>query len=191
MKKQFITGFVAGAVAFGTIGALAAGLMANPNPFPVQLNGKDVSIEGYNIEGSTYFKLRDVADAVGGFTVDFKDNIIKLSNRQTTSNSAIENDYVLKGYISYEGYDWCPDFGKYLGIKCELDFDSESGGHVWIYNADNITTEMIYKYANLLTNNGFAMVEIDSGIGVTNSDRTKNLGVVYTSDEKSIMVMVW
>ena len=77
MKKQFITGFLTGAITFGTMGALAAGLVANPNPFAVQLNGNNVSIEGYNIEGSTYFKLRDIADTVGGFTVDFQNNTIQ------------------------------------------------------------------------------------------------------------------
>ena len=79
MKKQFIIGFLSGALAFGAIGALAAGLTANINPFMITLNGDNVFIEGYNIEGSTYFKLRDIADVVGGFDVDFVDNVITLT----------------------------------------------------------------------------------------------------------------
>lgn len=79
MKINFIAGFLSGAVIFGAAGALAAGLVANQNPFPVQLNGNDVDIEGYNIEGSTYFKLRDIADVVGGFDVDFNNDTIQLS----------------------------------------------------------------------------------------------------------------
>ena len=79
MKLNFISGFIGGAMLFGTAGAIAAGIIANPNPFPVKLNGNDVSIEGYNINGSTYFKLRDVANAVGIFGVDFNNNTIQLS----------------------------------------------------------------------------------------------------------------
>lgn len=51
----------------------------------ITLNGNSVSMEGYNIEGSTYFKLRDIADAVGGFSVDFKSNTIVLETSQTNA----------------------------------------------------------------------------------------------------------
>lgn len=81
MKKRFITGFVSGAVVFGMLGAMAATYVANDNPFPIKLDGKDVSIEGYNIDDYTYFKLRDIADAVGGFEVDFKDDTIVLNSK--------------------------------------------------------------------------------------------------------------
>lgn len=54
---------------FGTVGAFASYYTATENTFPVQLNGENVSIDGYNIDGSTYFKLRDVANVVGGFDV--------------------------------------------------------------------------------------------------------------------------
>ncbi len=82
MKKRFITGFVSGAVVFGMLGAMAATYVANDNPFPIKLDGKDVSIEGYNIDDYTYFKLRDIADAVGGFEVDFKDDTILLTSKE-------------------------------------------------------------------------------------------------------------
>ena len=36
-------------------------------------------MEGYNINGYTYFKLRDIADTVGGFSVDFANNTIQLA----------------------------------------------------------------------------------------------------------------
>ena len=80
MKKQFLIGYIAGAVTFGAIGAFAAGLVANPNPFPVTFDGDRVFMEGYNIEGSTYFKLRDIAGIVGGFNVDFADDTIVLTS---------------------------------------------------------------------------------------------------------------
>lgn len=77
--KKFISGFISGAILFSVAGALAASFTANPNPFPIKLNGNDVTIEGYNIEGSTYFKLRDIADVLGGFEVGFDDGTITLT----------------------------------------------------------------------------------------------------------------
>ena len=54
MKNRFISGFLCGAVIFGAAGALAASYTVLDNPFPIQLNGKTVQIEGYNINDNTY-----------------------------------------------------------------------------------------------------------------------------------------
>ncbi len=53
--------------------------IATENTFPIKLNNNNVNLNGYNVDGSTYFKLRDIADVVGGFNVDFKNNTIRLS----------------------------------------------------------------------------------------------------------------
>lgn len=82
MKKNFVTGFISGAIAFTMVGAFAANMVTTPNTYPVKLDGKDVSIEGYNVDDYTYFKLRDISDAVGGFDVDFKDDTIVLTSQK-------------------------------------------------------------------------------------------------------------
>lgn len=82
MKKGFITGFISGAVAFTMVGALAANMVTTPNTYPIQLDGKNVSIEGYNVDDYSYFKLRDLAKVVGGFDVDFKDDTIILTSQE-------------------------------------------------------------------------------------------------------------
>lgn len=82
MKKNFVTGFISGAIAFTMVGAMAANMVTTPNTYPVKLDGKDVSIEGYNVDDYTYFKLRDISDAVGGFDVDFKDDTIVLTSQK-------------------------------------------------------------------------------------------------------------
>lgn len=82
MKKNFITGFISGAVAFTMAGVFAANMVTTPNTYPVQLDGKNVNIEGYNVDDYTYFKLRDISDAVGGFDVDFKDDTIVLASQK-------------------------------------------------------------------------------------------------------------
>ena len=99
MKRNFIAGFLCGAVIFGAAGALAASLTATPNPFPIKLNGNDVSIEGYNIEDSTYFKLRDIADAVGGFEVGFEDDTIIL-----TAGQELEKEEESVATLLYQGH---------------------------------------------------------------------------------------
>lgn len=62
--KQFIAGFVCGAVLFGTTGAYAAGVLAVPSTQKVVIDGKNAAIEGYNINGNNYFKLRDLGKAL-------------------------------------------------------------------------------------------------------------------------------
>ena len=90
MKRKFITGFICGAVAFGTVGVFAGQFIATENTFPIQLNGKDISMDGYNIDGNTYFKLRDISDIVGGFDVGFSNSTIQLSTINTTPTPTIE-----------------------------------------------------------------------------------------------------
>ena len=104
MKKNFITGFLSGALIFGTIGALAAGLIATPNTYPVQVNGSDVSVEGYNINDYTYFKLRDVADAVGGFDVGFNNDTIVLTTDKEQNQESQKEDETVAAKLLYQGH---------------------------------------------------------------------------------------
>lgn len=90
MKKNFITGVVVGGLVFGAVGVFAGQYVATDNYFPIELNGEKIPLIGYNVEGSTYFKLRDIADKVGGFTVDFQNNTIKLT---TTGNSTVSHNH--------------------------------------------------------------------------------------------------
>lgn len=90
MKKTFITGFVSGAVVFGMAGALATNMVTSPNSFPIRLNGEEVNIEGYNVDDYTYFKLRDIADVVGGFDVDFQDDTIVLTSDEEADTDALQ-----------------------------------------------------------------------------------------------------
>ena len=85
--KQLICGILIGAIAALSITALAD-FIVNPNPYPVKVNGHTVQIEGYNINDSTYFKLRDIAQAVGGFDVDFKDGAVVLQTPEATPTPA-------------------------------------------------------------------------------------------------------
>lgn len=107
--KKYIAGIATGVLLSCTV-ALAVNYTATENVFPVKLNGNDVSISGYNIDGSTYFKLRDIADVVGGFDVDFQNNTIQLAkdgyvydNSQVIADNGVENaleQYAIKNLTS-------------------------------------------------------------------------------------------
>lgn len=79
MKKNFMLGFISGGIICATVTGFAVEYAVAPNPYAVKVNGAETVIEGYNINDSSYFKLRDIADAVGGFRVDFVNNEIALT----------------------------------------------------------------------------------------------------------------
>lgn len=84
MKRSFITGFICGGIICAAVTGFAVEYAVTANPFPVKVNGTEKVIEGYNINDNTYFKLRDVADAVGGFEVGFADNTITIDTAGAT-----------------------------------------------------------------------------------------------------------
>ena len=61
----FAAGLLCGALLFGGAGAYAAGLFAEPSTHSVYVDGKEVQVEAYLIEGHNYFKLRDIGEQVG------------------------------------------------------------------------------------------------------------------------------
>ncbi len=83
--KKFTLGFIIGGVICSALTGFAVEYAVTANPFPIRVDGVEKSIEGYNINDSTYFKLRDVADAVGRFTVGFTNNTITISTSQEPS----------------------------------------------------------------------------------------------------------
>ncbi|MBQ2669393.1 MAG: hypothetical protein IJG06_01285 [Clostridia bacterium] len=77
--KKFILGFITGGVICAAVTGFAVEYAVSVNPFPITVNGSEATIEGYNINDSTYFKLRDISAAVGGFEVGFADNTIAIT----------------------------------------------------------------------------------------------------------------
>ncbi len=67
MKKRFISflsGMVAGAVMFGGSVAYASGILANLSNSQVFVDGREVQLTAYNINGNNYVMLRDIGRAV-------------------------------------------------------------------------------------------------------------------------------
>ena len=68
MKKQIftmLTGLLIGAVLTGGSAAVAAGIMAERSYHRIVVDGKEVQMEAYVINGNNYVKLRDMGKAVG------------------------------------------------------------------------------------------------------------------------------
>ncbi len=97
--KRFTLGFIIGGVICSALTGFAVEYAVTANPFPIKVDGIEKSIEGYNINDSTYFKLRDIADAVGGFTVGFTNNTITISTSQEPSELTDADEPI----IIYEG----------------------------------------------------------------------------------------
>lgn len=93
MKKNFITGFIAGGIICAAVTGFAVEYAVTANPYPVKVNGVETTIQGYNINDETYFKLRDVSAAVGGFEVGFEDNaiIVNTPNKPTSAPTPTVN----------------------------------------------------------------------------------------------------
>ena len=90
--KRFTLGFIIGGVICSALTGFAVEYAVTANPFPIKVDGAAKSIEGYNINDSTYFKLRDIADAVGGFTVGFVNNTITINTPQYTPSEPANID---------------------------------------------------------------------------------------------------
>lgn len=67
MKRTgyFLAGVLVGAVLFGGSVAYAAGVIAERSMNTIYIDGRQVELEAYSINGSNYLKLRDVGKAVG------------------------------------------------------------------------------------------------------------------------------
>lgn len=76
--KKFILGFITGGIICAAVTGFAVEYAVTANPYPVKVNGVETAIEGYNINDSTYFKLRDISAAVGGFEVGFENDTITI-----------------------------------------------------------------------------------------------------------------
>lgn len=102
--KEFILGVVIGGVIFGSLTSFATAVLnVTENPFRVKVDGAIKNIEGYNINSSTYFKLRDIGEHVG-FDVDFKDDSIMIkTGKKRAPAGALQTSY---NYANIDGIEY-------------------------------------------------------------------------------------
>lgn len=62
---MFLCGALAGGLVFGGTAAYAASILAEPSTQPIFIDGEQVQMQAYAINGNNYVKLRDIGKAVG------------------------------------------------------------------------------------------------------------------------------
>ena len=106
------------------------------NPYKILVNGEEKQIQGYNIDDYSYFKLRDIAEAVGGFEVGFENDTIQLSkDGYVYNNPAIDYSKYLGSYSKLGGslgFYWHLDVTEISedGIVFEFSYDKEGSEYV-------------------------------------------------------------
>ena len=76
---QFFLGMIAGGVLMGTTAAAADYLTATLSTQPIYVDGAQVSMTAYGINGNNYVKLRDVGEAVG-FNVYWDGSAVQIES---------------------------------------------------------------------------------------------------------------
>lgn len=95
MKKHinraltFIVGIALGAALCG--GAYAAGIVAQPTWQPIFVDGQQVEMEAYNINGHNYVKLRDIGKEVG-FNVYWQNGVQVDSDADYTGEPPVTSE---------------------------------------------------------------------------------------------------
>lgn len=83
----FCVGMALGAALLG--GAAAAGVAATPTWQPIYVDGRQVQMEAYNINGNNFVKLRDIGKVVG-FNVYWQDGVRVDSAADYTGEPPVE-----------------------------------------------------------------------------------------------------
>jgi len=114
MKATFLCGFLAGSLLFGGGAACAAGILAEAGTQRVFVDGREVRLGSYLIDGHNYLQLREVGEAVG-FNVywDEAGRTVQVESGSPYTGTAPEretgaaavNPGVLTGPYTREAYD--------------------------------------------------------------------------------------
>lgn len=104
MKRTgyFLAGVLVGAVLFGGSVAYAAGVIAERSMNTIYIDGRQVELEAYSINGSNYLKLRDVGKAVG-FNV-YWDGAVQIDTASPYTGEAPTKPTAATGEISVSCY---------------------------------------------------------------------------------------
>jgi len=164
--KKFVSGLIAGVIVTVAVTAFAADtLKVVPNPFPVLIDGVKTEVEGYNINGSTYLKLRDFEKV--GLGVDFVDKQIIITTKQNAVEEPKKEGDAVSEIINtkYKGYDAAIKDGvTYVYFKIFRD----DNNYTFFYDED--TKNLIITF-----DNGEAKVERL----ISPDEYILHLGIIY------------
>lgn len=151
--KKFLSGFLAGAMVFATVGALAVSYVAVPAEFKVLVNGKEFTSDppALVVEGRTYLPLRAIGDALG-IPVNWNDELgqAEVGNVASNEKSAYaeidnaiqENDKWKMTYLNYkttknaDEYTEAADGKEFLLVFFEIENTSSETQNFSLINLD-------------------------------------------------------
>jgi S1-C subfamily serine protease len=143
------------------VGASAYSAVLSPQNLTV--NGKDIQCEKYNIDGSNYFKLRDLAYLLRGTDVEF----------------AVDYDAATNSVVIAPGLSYTPN-GSELVIGADKSASAvPSAQSVWFLDA-SVNDLSIY---NIGGNNFFKLRDLGTLLGfAVDFDQASNTAIVKTAD---------
>lgn len=141
----------------------ANGVSADPTASKVTVNGKEVAFEAYKIDGSNYFKLRDLAMVVNGTDKQFK----------------VDWDSAKNAISLTAGEAYIPD-GKELAVSANPTAQAAEATQSKIYLNGKEVQFTAYKINN---NNYFKLRDIAKAINfaVTYDAKTSTVGIDTTA----------
>ena len=140
-KRRFVyllTGVVIGALAFGAVPAIAAGVTAVLSGQSVTLDGEPVQLTAYNIEGSNYTKLRDIGAILDvGVWYDEAEKTVRIE-----SDKPYDPDYAGPGSTVELGRIYIADYydahGGFSALGLALPLDGTSSETVLTVKAGDV-----------------------------------------------------
>ncbi len=153
--KKFISGFLAGAVCFCTIGAFAASYVADVAGFKVLVNGKEFVSDppALVVEGRTYLPLRAIGDALG-VPVNWNAELGQAEVGTMPSVEGAEVKTETNGEVSAE-------FKKFMD-DCNVFFDSYIAFMEEYAESEATADEMADDYEEFMTKYNNLMSQIES-----------------------------
>ena len=150
MKKQGVwtclAGMLIGACLFYAVPVLAANVAAVLSTQPVTVDGKPVQVTAYNIDGSNYFKLRDMAEILDvGVWYDAAENTVRIEperkydpNYNGPSNSTAPAAPAAPAAAAgtYQITDYYGPDGKLSALGQALPLDSDGSNALTVKNGE-------------------------------------------------------
>jgi hypothetical protein len=97
--KKYLSGLLTGIIVSLSITVFAAEFNIIPNPYPILIDGVQTEVEGYNIDGSTFLKLKAFEKA--GLEIAFENNNI-LINTQSKETSTLKTSSIIDEDINVD-----------------------------------------------------------------------------------------
>ena len=106
-----LTGILLGATMVGGGLVSAAGIMAERSTNTIYVDGQEVRLEAYNINGSNYVKLRDVGKAVG-FNVSWDGSAVQIDSDAPYVEDTVSDSRVVQ--LPTDGSKYTPQIGDLI-----------------------------------------------------------------------------